>query len=114
MPNLHVAEKISELSLDVGARAGPEGASPTCWFRIAGGAPGGEVSWRVEAVRNDPLLRTQVSPVEIDKQGVEKGTYQQPELYGQPPETGMNYDAERERQASELPPPAAPVEATPR
>jgi len=34
-------------------------------------------------------------PVEVEKQGREKGTYQHPEFYGQPAEMGMNYDATR-------------------
>jgi hypothetical protein len=34
-------------------------------------------------------------PVEVEKQGREKGTYQHPELYGLSAEMGMNYDATR-------------------
>ncbi len=55
--------------------------------------PGGEVSWKVMAIRNDRWVRERGAPVEIEKEGLEKGTYQHPELYGQPPEKGMNYDA---------------------
>ncbi len=113
MPMLHVAEKINEAALSAGATAGAGVAAPACTFRISGGAPGGEVSWRVEALRNDlwvqkravPMevvsnglsIQTRAMPVEVEKQGVEKGTYQHPELYGQPPEKGMNYDARAER-----------------
>lgn len=53
MPMLHVAEEIDEAALSAGATAGPGVAAPLCSFRIAGGAPGAKVSWRVEAVRND-------------------------------------------------------------
>jgi len=109
MPMLHVAAKIREADLSAGAKAEPGEAAPICAFRIAGGAPGGEVSWRVEALRNDRWVQQRGAPVEVEKEGLEKGTYQHPELYGQPPEMGMNYDAERERQWHERPsPPTLP------
>jgi hypothetical protein len=97
MPMLHVAEEIDEAALIAGAAAGPGETTPICSFRIAGGKPGAKVSWRVEALRNDRWVQQRGAPVEIEKEGPEKGTYQHPELYGQPPEMGMNYDAERER-----------------
>jgi hypothetical protein len=108
MPRLHVAVEIDEAALSAGAKAGPGEAAPVCTFRIAGGAPGAKVSWRVEALRNDLWVQKRGAPVEVEKQDLEKGTYQHPELYGQPPEKGMNYEAERER-----PSPAASPEATP-
>ncbi|MFH0980199.1 MAG: hypothetical protein V2A79_01500 [Planctomycetota bacterium] len=124
MPMLHVAEEIDEAALNAGATAGAGVAAPICTFRIAGGAPGAKVSWEVKAVRNDLWVRNravpmevtsnglsiqaQAMPVEVEKRGVEKGTYQHPEFYGQPPEKGMNYDAERER-----PSPAPSPDATP-
>jgi hypothetical protein len=108
-----VAAEIDEAALRAGATAGPGVAAPMCSFRVAGGAPGAKVSWRVEAVRNDLWVRnrsvpmevmrngasiqTRAMPVEVEKQGVEKGNYQHPELYGLSAEMGMNYDAERER-----------------
>jgi hypothetical protein len=93
MPNLHVAEEIDETSLSIGALAQPGQVTPPCWFRIAGGAPGAKVCWRVEAVRNDRYVQQRGAPVEVEKQDLERGTYQHPDLYGQPPEKGMNYDA---------------------
>lgn len=36
-------------------------------------------------------------PVEVGKQGREKGTYQHPEFYGLSAEKGMNYAAPAER-----------------
>lgn len=54
-----------------------------------------KVSWRVESVRNDRWVQRRGAAVEVEKQGLEKGTYQHPELYGQPKEKGMNYHAER-------------------
>jgi len=111
MPLLHVAVEIDEAALSAGATAGAGVAAPLCSFRIAGGAPGAKVSWRVEALRNDLWVRnramaleglhddlaiqTRAMPVEVEKQGREKGTYQHPELYGLPAEMGMNYDATR-------------------
>lgn len=97
MPNLHVAEKISAAALRAGEQAAPGDALPLCVFRIAGGAPGGEVCWRVEALRNDLRMRLHGAPVEAQKTGPERGKYQHPEYYGKPAEKGMDYDADRER-----------------
>jgi hypothetical protein len=97
MPMLHVAEEIDEAAPSAGAEAGPGEPAPVCWFRIAGGAPGAKVSWRVEALRNDRWVQTHAAPVEIEKEGLEKGTYQHPELYGHPPEMGMDFRPESVR-----------------
>jgi len=91
MPMLHVAEEIDEGSLAEGAAMGPGKAAPACWFRVAGGVPGGKVSWRVDAVRNDRWVRAHGAPVESDKPAGERGTYQHPELYGEPAERGMGF-----------------------
>ncbi len=90
MPLLHIAQKISESALSAGAAAGPGDAAPVCRFRIAGGTPGGEVSWRVEAVRNDLWVRSHGAPVELGKDEAERGSYQHPELYGQPPQKSLS------------------------
>jgi hypothetical protein len=74
MPLLHVARKVENNR-----------------FAIAGGAPGAEVSWRIEAVRNDRWVRAHGAPVEIDKTEKERGKYYQPELYDRPVEDGINY-----------------------
>lgn len=115
MPMLHVAEEIDEATLSAGATAEPGETAPTCSFRIAGGAPGAKVSWRVEALRNDRWVRQRGAPVVVEKQGLEKGTYQHPELYGQPVELGMNYIPERERPLAErrVPPPVPDSELAP-
>jgi hypothetical protein len=63
----------------------------------AGGAPGAKVSWEVKALRNDLWCRQSAMSVEVEKQGLEKGTYQHPEFYGKPAEMGMNYAAPTER-----------------
>lgn len=90
MPNLHVAERISEEALAAGEKVEAGQAAPACWFRVAGGVPGGEVSWRVEAVRNDLRMRLHGAPVERDKTGAERGKYEHPEYYGLPLEMGMD------------------------
>jgi hypothetical protein len=87
MPELHVAQEIDEAALIAGAKAAP-GDAIACSFRIAGGVPGAKVSWRVEAVRNDRWVQAEGASVEVDKEGTEKGKYQRPELYGEPPEMG--------------------------
>ncbi len=99
MPMLHVAEEISEEALAAGEQAEPGDAPPICWFRIAGGVAGAKVSWEVKAVRNDLRIRLYGAPVERDKTGPERGKYQHPEYYGQPPEMGMDYQAEQSRPA---------------
>jgi hypothetical protein len=62
-------------------------------FQIRTSAPYVEVSWRVEAVRNDLWVRQYGAPVEVEKPEQERGTYQHPELYGQPPEKATYYRA---------------------
>ncbi len=94
MPMLHVAERISAEALADGERAGPGNVAPACSFRIGGGAPGGEVCWRVEAVRNDLRMRLHGAPVEQEKAGPERGMYQHPEFYAQPLERGMDHRAD--------------------
>ncbi|MFM9997038.1 MAG: hypothetical protein ACKVU4_14705 [Phycisphaerales bacterium] len=100
MPMLHVGTRIDEGALSAGAAAGPGAPAPACSFRIAGGAPGGAVSWRVEALRNDLRMRLRGAPVELDKIGVERGTYQHPEYYGQPAERGMDHRPSWDREAA--------------
>jgi hypothetical protein len=78
MPDLHVAERIKSNR-----------------FKIAGGKPGMEVSWRVEAVRNDRWVEKYGAPVEIDKPGGHRSKYLHPELYGQPESMGVFYEPER-------------------
>ncbi|TWT43895.1 hypothetical protein RAS1_02950 [Phycisphaerae bacterium RAS1] len=102
MPMLHVAEEISGDALAAGEQAGPGIAPPLCAFRVAGGTAGGKVSWRVEALRNDLRNRLHGAPVEREKTGLERGKYQHPEFYGQPPQRGLDYAPERA-----LPGPAA-------
>lgn len=84
MPLLHVAVEV-----DLEA--------PASEFLVAGGVPGGRVSWEVKAIRNDPWVAAYGAPVVVEKQEPEKGTYQHPELYGQPEELGMTFRIPRPR-----------------
>src|SRR5205807_2638407 len=54
-PNLYVAEKLKDNH-----------------FKIAGGTPGGEVSWQVTGVRHDPYAEQNRVPTEQDKTGTDK------------------------------------------
>jgi hypothetical protein len=65
-------------------------------FQIAGGQPGLKVSWMVTAVRNDPYAQQHPPVVEQDKPEAERGTYLDPELYGQPEEMGTHYQQQRD------------------
>lgn len=78
------------------------------WLLLAPAAPPrGKVTWRVKDSRNDLRIRLHGAPVERDKTGLERGKYQHPELYGQPPEMGMDYHAEHEGLAAPAVPEAA-------
>ncbi|MBS1723857.1 MAG: hypothetical protein JSS66_12995 [Armatimonadetes bacterium] len=63
-------------------------------FMIMTSAPYIEVCWEVKAIRNDLWMRKNGAPVEVEKVGLEKGTYQQPELYNQPRERAWSYRPE--------------------
>lgn len=99
MPNLHASDEIVGNLL-----------------KIAGGAPAGKVYWRVEAARNDRWVQSYGAPEAVEKTAHERGKYQHPELYGQPPEMGMNYNAGREarlRETEERRPPETGVSDQP-
>ena len=57
MPNLHIAERVTDNE-----------------FEVAGGEPGEEVSWEVTAVRDDPAVHASKVPVEMEKPADEDGT----------------------------------------
>ncbi|MCG3128050.1 MAG: hypothetical protein CHACPFDD_02924 [Phycisphaerae bacterium] len=59
-------------------------------FAIRTNKPGVKVSWQVSALRNDPYMRANPQPAEIEKEPHERGKYLQPELYGQPPSRGVD------------------------
>lgn len=58
-------------------------------FQIRSSQPNVEVSWRVEADRNDPYVRMYPPRGIVEKDAVERGTYSHPELYGEDPSRGL-------------------------
>lgn len=71
-PNLYIAQEVS------GNR-----------FQIAGGQPGGKVSWQVTGIRHDPFAEQQRILVEEEKPADERDYYLHPEVYGQPESKGI-------------------------
>jgi hypothetical protein len=69
MPGLYVAQKVAQNH-----------------FRIAGGEPGGEVSWQVTGTRQDAWANAHRIPVEEDKPAAERGSYLFPEGFGAAPQ----------------------------
>ena len=71
-PEIYIAKEIS------GSR-----------FRIAGGKPGGRVSWQVTGIRQDAYANAHRIPVEEDKPAQDQGHYLHPELFGAAPELAI-------------------------
>lgn len=71
-PNIYIAQEI----------AGNK-------FRIAGGAPGGKISWLVTGVRHDAYANAHRIPVEEPKPVNEKGTYLNPQVQGKSSKQGV-------------------------
>lgn len=71
-PRLYIAEKITR-----------------CRFKIAGGAPGMEVSWQVTGIRHDAVANAHRIPVEQAKPAAERGLYLDPQAFGQPAQKGI-------------------------
>ena len=60
-------------------------------FKIAGGTPGMKVSWQVTGVRSDPGMLKHPFKVEEAKPERERGSYLDPDAYGQPEERGTEW-----------------------
>jgi hypothetical protein len=73
-PNLYIAEEISANQ-----------------FKIAGGKPGGKVSWQVTGTRQDAWANAHRIPVEEVKNQKEIGHYIHPELYGATEENSVEW-----------------------
>lgn len=73
-PNLHIALEIVNNQ-----------------FMVAGGHPGAKVSWTVTAVRNDEYVRYYPVTDVRSKPEQLRGTYQHPEIFGQPAEKGEQH-----------------------
>lgn len=71
-PKLYIAQEVSGNRL-----------------KIAGGRPGGKVSWQVTGIRQDPYAEKHRIPVEEEKPAAEQGYYLHPEVYGQPASSGI-------------------------
>jgi hypothetical protein len=65
-------------------------------FTIRTSAPHVEVSWRVEAIRNDRYVQTYGYQTVQEKEDEIKGKFVSPELYGKPKERGIHYRPEME------------------
>lgn len=76
MPALHVKEEIDPAALLAAAPLSAGEPAPVCSFVISGGAPGGRVSWRVEALRHDAWVRRNDAPPEREKSPAERGRIQ--------------------------------------
>jgi hypothetical protein len=71
-PNLYIAEEVS------GNR-----------FKVAGGQPGGKVSWQVTGIRHDAYADAHRLAVEEAKPEEDRGYYLHPEVHGQPQEKSV-------------------------
>jgi hypothetical protein len=60
-------------------------------FKIAGGAPGGEVSWQVTGIRQDAYANAHRIPVEEFKNAEQAGYYIHPQLFGKPEEKQLEW-----------------------
>lgn len=60
-------------------------------FTIKTDKPNVEVSWQVTGIRQDAYMKAHPMVVEQDKPTNERGTYQHPELFGQPEEKGLSW-----------------------
>ena len=71
-PNLYVADEIADHR-----------------FRIAGGTPGGKVSWMVTGIRQDAWANQNRIPIEQEKPADERGRYLHPAAFGLPLDKGI-------------------------
>lgn len=66
-------------------------------FTIKTDKPNVKVSWQVTGIRNDEYAKQHPFIVEKEKEGLERGKYLMPELFGQPETMGINYMEKPER-----------------
>jgi len=71
-PNLYIAQEIANNR-----------------FQIAGGAPGGKVSWQVTGIRQDVYAKAHPIIPEVAKTGGERGKYREPVEHGMPKSLGI-------------------------
>ncbi len=65
-------------------------------FKVAGGAPGMEVSWQVTGVRHDAFAEANRIRVEEDKPAEEIETYLHPEAFGLPEALSVDHERNQE------------------
>jgi len=70
-------------------------------FIIKTNIPNIEVSWQVTGVRKDPYAIKHPIIVEQDKPDVEKGTYLNPDVFGQPKSKSVGYDKDNDPENKE-------------
>jgi hypothetical protein len=94
-PNLYIAQKIRDNQ-----------------FEIAGGTPGGEVSWQVTGIRHDAFAKAHPIIPEVEKTGDERGKYIHPVENGQPKSMGID-ESRRAKMLAQHPmePPKPPEQA---
>jgi hypothetical protein len=73
-------------------------------FLIMTSTPNVEVSWRIEATRNDAWVRRHGAPSVAEKPEESRGLYQDPELYGKDPSYGMFRMDSQETSGANVPP----------
>jgi hypothetical protein len=66
-------------------------------FKIAGGEPGGKVSWQATGIRKDPFAEKYRIPVEEEKPAADQGYYLHPDAYGQPETKSIEWARDPER-----------------
>jgi hypothetical protein len=95
-PNLYIAQEVR------GNR-----------FHIAGGKPGGKVSWQVTGIRQDAYAKKHRIEVEEDKPAEEQGSYLSPDSFGQPEEKGIAWARAHRDDKSRAPSPATASNSEP-
>ena len=60
-------------------------------FTIRTNQPSVKVSWQVTGIRHDAWANANRTPVEVEKTGLERGTYMFPDVFGMPEETKLDW-----------------------
>ena len=71
-------------------------------FKIAGGKPGGKVSWQVTGIRHDAYADAYRIPTEEDKSTAEQGYYLHPEVFGQPASKSIQAVSQKDSATDQL------------
>ncbi len=93
-PNLYIAQEIANNR-----------------FQIAGGTPGGEVSWQVTGIRQDAFAKAHPIIPEVEKTGDERGKYLHPVEHGLPKSLGIDESRRAKMLAQHPEPPKLPERA---